>query len=90
MCSLLLVCAGLKTLHLVKHILNEVECRSVGKAGVWWNDELAVTIAVKPPSVVQKTLVVLEEKGEFWGDLTAMGIKSKLCTTWQLVLMLVA
>ena len=75
---------------MVKDSLNEEECRSVGKAGLWWRDELAVTIAVKPPSVVQETLVVLEEIGEFWGGLTAKEIKSKLCTTWQFVLMLVA
>ena len=78
MCSLLLVCAGLNTLHSVKHILNEEECRSVGEAGAWW-DELAVVIAVKPPSVVQETLDVL--KSEHWGDLAAKGIKSKLCST---------
>ena len=80
MCCLLLVCAVLKTLHYVKHILNEEECRSVGKAGVWWQDELAVVIAVKPPGVVQETLGVLEEyKGRRWYDFTAKGIKSKLC-----------
>ena len=53
MCCLLLVCAVLKTLHTVKHILNEEECRSVGKARNWWDDELAVVIAVNPPGVVQ-------------------------------------
>ena len=79
MCCLLLVCAVLKTLHSVKHILNEEECRSVGKAGDWWND-LAVVIAVKPPGTVQETLGVLEEyKGDWWYDITAKGIKSKLC-----------
>ena len=76
MCRLLLVCAVLKTLHYVKHILNEEECRSVGKAMNWWNDELAVVIAVKPPGVVQETLGVLEE---LWYDRAAKGIKSKLC-----------
>ena len=84
-CALLLVCAGLETLHLIKHIINEEECRSVGKAGDWWDDELAMTIAVKAPSVVQETLDVLK------GDLAAKGdtsygyiakqIKSKLCST---------
>ena len=79
MCCLLLVCAVLKTLHTVKNILNEEECRSVGKAGYWWN-ELAVAIAVKPPDAVQETLGVLEEyKGASWYDFTAKGIKSKLC-----------
>ena len=79
MCCLLLVCAVLKTLHTVKHILNEEECRSVGKAGDWWN-ELAVVIAVKPPGAVQETLGVLEEcKVYWWYDKAAKGIKSKLC-----------
>ena len=79
MCCLLLVCAVLKTLHSVKHILNEEECRSVGKAWHWW-DELAVVIAVKPPGAVQETLGVLEEyKRALWYDITAKGIKSKLC-----------
>ena len=68
----------MKTLHSVKHILNEEECRSVGKAGHWWNDELAVVIVVK--GAVQETLDVLEEyKGRRWYDITAKGIKSKLC-----------
>ena len=80
MCCLLLVCAVLQTLHAVKHILNEEECRSVGKAGVWWYDELAVVIAVKPPGAVQETLGVLEEyKRTYWYDRAAKGIKSKLC-----------
>ena len=79
MCCLLLVCAVLKTLHSVKHILNEEECRSVGKAGEWW-DDLAVVIAVKPPGAVQETLGVLEEyKGRISYDRAAKGIKSKLC-----------
>ena len=60
--SLLLVCVVLKTLHTVKHILNEEECRSVGEAkGFWWMDELAVVIVEKPPGAVQETLGVLEE-----------------------------
>ena len=79
MCCLLLVCAVLKTLHSIKHILNEEECRSVGKAGIWW-DKLAVVIAVKPPGAVQETLSVLEEyKGDWWYGRTAKGIRSKLC-----------
>ena len=71
--------AVLRTLHLDKHILNEEECRSVGKAGDWWEDELAVVIAVKPPGAVQETLGVFEEYegGEY--DRAAEGIKSKLC-----------
>ena len=79
MCCLLLVCAVLKTLHTVKHILNEEECRSVVKDRDWWEDELAVVIAVKPPGAVQETLGVLEEyKGRRWYDGAARGIKSKL------------
>ena len=71
MCSLLLVCAVLKTLHSVKHILNEEECRSVGKTRDWWY-ELAVVIAMKPPGAVQETLGVLEEyKGKYWYYITA-------------------
>ena len=80
MCCLLLVCAVLKTLHSVKHILNEEECRSVGKARQWWQDELAVVMATKPPGTVQETLGVLEEyKEDWWYDITAKGIRSKLC-----------
>ena len=79
MCCLLLVCVVLKTLHTVKHILNEEECRSVGKAGKWW-DDLAVVIAVKPPGTVQETLGILEEyKGCWCYSFAAEGIKSKLC-----------
>ena len=79
MCCLLLVCAVLKSLHTVKHILNEEECRSVGKAGEWW-DDLAVVIAVKPPGAVQETLGVLEEDtGDWQYDRAAGRIKSKLC-----------
>ena len=74
------MCAVLESLHFDKHILNEEECRSVGKAGQWWDDELAVVIAVKPPGAVQKTLGVLEEyKGKYWYEEAAKGIKSKLC-----------
>ena len=79
MCCLLLVCAVLNTLHSVKHILNEEECRSVGRAG-GWRDELAVVIAVKLPGAVQESLGVLEEyKGDWQYDRAAGGIKSKLC-----------
>ena len=79
MCSLLLVCAGLRTLHTVKHILNEEECRSVGTAGFWWDDELAIAVAVKPPSVVQKTLDILKRDTPY--DYAAEQFKSKLCST---------
>ena len=74
----LLVCAVLKTLHSVKHILNEEECRSVGETVDWW-DELPVVIAVKPPGAVQETLGVLVEYKGRWYDRTAKRIKSKLC-----------
>ena len=75
MCSLLLVCAVLKTLHTVKHILNEEECRSVEKAVDWWGDELAVVIAVKPSGAVQESLGVLRQYKE---EYCAKGIESKL------------
>ena len=80
MCSLLLVYAVLKTLHSVKSILNEEQCRSVGEAGYFWDDELAVILATKPPDVVQEALDVLEKyKGQRWYHRTAKGIQSKLC-----------
>ena len=86
MCCLLLVCAVLKTLHSVRHILNEEECRSVGKARVWWDDDLAFVIATKPPGAIQVALDVLEEyKRDGWYERAAKGIKSKLCSTCQLV-----
>ena len=78
MFSLLLVCADLNTLHAVKNILNEEECRRVGKAGLWWDDELAVIIVVKQPGVVQETLGVL--KGGV--SSAAKPVKSKLCSIW--------
>ena len=79
MCCLLLVCAVLNTLYSVKHILNEEECRSVGKTADWWN-ELVVVIAVKPTGSIQEILGVLEEyKRKYWYDGAAEGIKSKLC-----------
>ena len=59
------MCAVLKTLHCVKHIINEEECRSVGKAGVCWDDELAIVIVVK--GAVQETLGVLEEYKKIYG-----------------------
>ena len=83
MCSLLLVCADLKTLHLVEHILNEEECRSVGKAGLWWKDELAMTIAVKPANVLQETLGIFE--GDVLYNIIPERIKSKLCSTCEVV-----
>ena len=74
MCCLLLVCAVLRILHSNKHILNEEECRSVGKDGDYWDDELAIVIVVK--GAVQETLGVLEE---YKAEYCAGGIKSKLC-----------
>ena len=80
MCCLLLVCAVLETLHSVKHILNEEECRSVRESRVWWEDELAVVIATKPPGAVQETLGVLEEyKEDRSYNRAAEEIKRKLC-----------
>ena len=70
------MCAVLRILHCVKHILNEEECRSVGKALLWW-DELAVVIVVK--GAVQETLGVLEEYKGYLYDRAAERIKSKLC-----------
>ena len=76
-CSLLLVCAVLKTLHLEKSILNEEECRSVGEAEHRWYDELAVVLATKPPGVLQEALGVLEEyKKQWWYSIAAERIQS--------------
>ena len=84
-CSLLLVCAVLKTLHSMKSILNEAECRSVG-ARYFWDDELAVILATKSPDVVQETLGMLEEyKGQWRYHHPAKGIQSKLCSRSHLV-----
>ena len=66
----------LETLLSVKHILNKDECRSIESA-LCWKDELAVVIAVKPRSAVQKTLGVLEDYREYSLDLR---IKHKLCS----------
>ena len=72
------MCAVLRTLHCVKHIIDEEECRSVAKDGVWWDAKLAIVIVVK--GAVQETLGVLEEyKGDRWYNITAERIKSKLC-----------
>ena len=72
------MCAVLRTLHSVKHILNEEECRSVGKAGDYLAHELSVVIVVK--GAVQETLGVLEKyKGDWLYDRAAEEIKSKLC-----------
>lgn len=66
----------MKTLHLEKHILTEEECRRIGRAGAWWDDELARAVLGKPPDVVQHTLDVLEEfKEEWWYSFTAKPIK---------------
>ena len=86
MCCLLLVCAVLKILHSVKHILNEEECRSVGKAMDWWAAELAVVIVAKPPGAVQESLGALKEyEGDWSFDGTAKKIKSKRCSMCQLM-----
>ena len=76
------MCAVLKTVRYVKWIFNEEECRSVGKAGIWWQDEFAVVLAAKPPGVVQavqQTLGMLEgHKGREWSGSTVKKVKSKL------------
>ena len=59
--------AVLQALHLEKCILTKEECRSVEEAGSWWDDELALTVAVKPSGVVKQTLDVMQEyKEELW------------------------
>ena len=64
---MLLVCAVLKTLHVEKDFITEEECRRVSGATFWWFDELACTIAVKPPGVVKLVMNVLEKfKEEEW------------------------
>ena len=69
-------------LHFVKSILNEDQCRSVGEAGYFWDDELAVALAAKPPDVVHETLGVLKEiLGQWWYSIAAKKITSKLCCT---------
>ena len=56
----------------------EEECSRVSGAGFWWFDELACTIALKPPGVVKLVIDVLEEyKDEAWYNLTAKPIKSE-------------
>ena len=76
----------LKILHSEKHIFTDEECRSAGKAGLWWDDPLAVAIVAKPPGAVQETLNVLEEyKGDYWCDVLADRIRRKFCSTCHLV-----
>ena len=75
---MLLVCAVLKTLHVEKDIITEEECRRVGEAEGWWDEELVRTIAVKLPDVVKLVMDVLEEyKEEAWYSKTANMIKSE-------------
>ena len=74
---MLLVCAVLKTLH-VKSFITKEECRRIDNAGKLWEDELARTIAVKPPGVVELVMDVLEEyNGEMWYSRTPDRIKSE-------------
>ena len=54
-CPVLLVCAVLKTLHVEKDLITEEECRRVSEAGEGSFDELARTIAVKPPGVIDRS-----------------------------------
>ena len=67
----------LKTLHVEKDFINEEECRRVSGAGLWWNDELAYTIALKPPDVVNLVIEVLEKYKKVWCSLTANRIKGE-------------
>ena len=77
-CPVLLVCAVLKTLHLEKGFITEEECSRVSEAGHRWFDELARTIALKPPGVVKLVTDVLEEyKKEEWYSWTANRIKGE-------------
>ena len=77
-CPVLLVCAVLKTLHVEKDLITEEECRRVSEAEYRWFDELACTIAVKPPDVVKLVMDVLEEyKKELWYSWTADRIKGE-------------
>ena len=75
---MLLVCAVLKALHLEKDFITEEECRKVGEAGICWDDELARTVAVKPPGVVKLVMDVLEEYKEVvWYSSTANRIEGE-------------
>ena len=72
------VCAVLKTLHVEKDFITEEECRRVSGAGDQWDDELARTIAVKPPGVVKLVMIALEEyKEEVWYIWTANRLKGE-------------
>ena len=75
---MLLVCAALKTLHVEKDFITEEECRKAGEAGIRWDDELACTIALKPPDVVKLVMDMLKEyKKEVWYRRTADPIKGE-------------
>ena len=72
---MLLVCAVLKTLHVEKEFITEEECRRVSWERELWFEELACTIAVKPPGVVELVMDVLEEYKEVWYHMAANWIK---------------
>ena len=76
---MLLVCAVLKTLHVEKGFITEEECRRVVETvpKYCWLEELARTIAVKPPGVVKLVMDVLEEYKERWYSWTADMIKGE-------------
>ena len=80
------MCAVLKTLHVEKDFITEEECRKNGEAGYFWFYELACTIAVKPPDVVELVMDVLEEyKNGEWYSLTANRIKGEhLVQNWNM------
>lgn len=85
MYSLFLVCAVLKTIHSVKHIINDEECRGIAKDRLWWQG-FALAFVAKPPGVVQEILGMLEKHhGMVWYADTTNGIKSKLSSICQLV-----
>ena len=83
-CRVLLVCAVLKTLHVEKDFITAEECRRIGEAGFWWDDELAHTIALNQPGMVKLVMNVLEEyKEKLWYNIVANRIKGKH-TVWAL------
>ena len=71
--------AVLKILYSEKHFITEEECRRVREVGRWWFDELALTVAMKSPGVVQQALDALEGyTKEVWYIRAAQPIKGSL------------
>ena len=72
------VCAVLRILHVVNHVLTSEECRKVWLRGDLWSDWLVRTIVLKPPGMIQQTLDLLEEhQGEWWYGSVATHIKGQ-------------